>query len=156
VRSEVDKAVAQGSLPYPNLRLAGSGETIDAHLPALAEVVRLGVRLWGFTRNVRLAPRLRAAGIAVIVSCDRTSAPGFAETARKAGFPLAYTSGGVDDRPPAGTLVTFPVHRVGRVREVVDTPSLCPKVLADFLHDSRPAGFCQRQCRRCHLGQEAR
>jgi hypothetical protein len=153
VRVEVEKAVASGQLAYPNLRLAGSGETIDAYVPALAEVVRHGVRVWGFTRNIRLAERLREAGVAVIVSCDRTSPPGFVERVTRSDFPIAYTSTGVDDHPPAETLVTFPVHRVGRVREVVDAPTLCPKVLADFLDDSRPEAFCQRYCQRCHLNE---
>lgn len=151
VRSEVEKAVERGELAYPNVRLAGSGETIDAYVPALTEVVRLGVRLWGFTRNLRLAERLRAVDVAVILSSDRTSPAGFVEAATNANFPIAYTSAGVDDHPPVGTFVTFPLHRVGRVREVVDAPSLCPKVVADFLDDSRPEAFCQRYCQRCHL-----
>lgn len=153
VHREVERAVKTGALSYPNLRLAGSGETIRAYVPALAEIVRLGVRLWGFTRDLQLAEVLRKVGVAIIASCDKTSPPGFVERAQALRLPIAYTSAGVEDRPPAGTLVTFPLHRVGRVREVVDVPSLCPKVLADFLHDSRPGGFCQRFCKRCHLNQ---
>jgi hypothetical protein len=98
---------------------------------------------------------LRRIGVGIIVSCDRTSPEGFAERARGSAFPLAYTSAGVDDRPPLGTIVTFPLHRVGRVREVVDSQSVCPKVLADYLYDSRPAGTCQTQCRRCHLNEDS-
>lgn len=153
VHREVEKAVRIGELSYPNLRLAGSGETIRAYVPALAEIVRLGVRLWGFTRDLQLAERLREVGVAIIASCDKTSPFGFVEHAEASGVPIAYTSEGVEDLPPAGTLVTFPLHRVGRVREVVDVPSLCPKVLADFLHDSRPQAFCQRYCQRCHLNE---
>jgi hypothetical protein len=155
VEREVKQAVDRGLLPYPNIRFAGSGEVIDAYIPGLKEVLRRGVHLWGFTRNLKLAQQLRKIGAAVIVSCDHTSAPGFIDEARTAGFPLAYSSSGVEDRPPAGTLVTFPVHRVGRVREVVDAPSLCPKVLADFFDDCRPAGSCQRLCLRCHQGNAA-
>ena len=71
VAREVGKAVDNGLLPYPNLRFAGSGEVVDAYVPALQEVLRRGIRLWGFTRNIRLARRLREIGAAVIVSCDR-------------------------------------------------------------------------------------
>jgi hypothetical protein len=155
VVAEVAKAVSIGRIPYPNLRVAGSGETIDEYIPALSEITRQGVRLWGFTRNLRLAERMRAIGVGVIVSCDRTSSHELIREAGERGFPLGYTSDGVDDRPPPGTLVTFPVHRVGRVREVVDSPTLCPKVVADFLDESRPEAFCQRYCRRCHLGESA-
>lgn len=151
VQAEVEKAVAKGDMSYPNLRVSGSGELIEAHVPALLEVARAGVWLWGFTRNLRVADRLRRHGISIIVSCDRSSSPQFLQKAREMGFPLGYSSAGVSDRPPEGTLVTFPVHRVGRVREVVDSPSLCPKVLADFFHDSRPEAYCQKGCSRCHL-----
>lgn len=153
VHREVAAAVERGDLSYPNLRLAGSGETIRAYIPALWEIVRLGVKLWGFTRDLDLGKQLREVGVAIIASCDRSSPPGFVERAQAAEIPIAYTSVGVEDLPPTGTLVTFPLHRVGRVREVVDVPSLCPKVLADFLHDSRPGGFCQRFCQRCHLSE---
>lgn len=151
VEVEVRRAVKQGRLPYPNLRFSGSGEVIDAYLPGLQEIARRGVRLWGFTRNVRLAKSLRASGASVIVSCDKTSPRESLEHARREGFPIAYSSSGIEDRPPAGTLVTFPVHRIGRVHEVVDADTLCPKVLADYFEDSRPDGYCQRFCRRCHL-----
>jgi hypothetical protein len=109
-----------------------------------------GVTLWGFTRNLRVADKLRSINASVIVSCDSTSPCGFIEEARSSGFALGYTSSDVGDVPPEGTVVTFPVHRVGRVHEVVDAPSICPKVLADFLDDCRPAGSCQNVCRRCH------
>lgn len=150
VAVEVHGAVTRGLLPYPNLRYSGSGEVVEAYLPALDQLTRRGVRLWGFTRNLRLAEALRKQGAAVIVSCDRTSPEEFVSRAAAAGFPLAYSSAGVMDIPPEGTLVTFPVHRVGRVREVVDSPTICPKVLADYLDDSRPEAACQRFCQRCH------
>ena len=156
LRRKIQKAVDVGSLSYPNLRFSGSGEVTEAHMAALAEVSRRGIRLWGFTRSLRLAGRLREIGASVIVSCDATSPPRLSEEARREGFPLAYSSSGVADAPPDGTLVTFaPVHRIGRVREVVDAPSLCPKVLTDFFEDHRPEGFCQRFCQRCHLGGQS-
>jgi hypothetical protein len=137
-------------MPYANIRYSGSGEVVEAYLPALRGIHSRGVRLWGFTRSLRLAQQLRELGAGVIVSCDGTSPAGFAERATAEGFPLAYSSRGVGDSPPAGTLVTFPIHRVGRVREVVDSPSVCPKVLADFLEDRRPEASCQLICQRCH------
>ena len=155
VELEVRQLVERGSLAYPNVRFSGSGEVIEAYLPALQEVVRRGIRLWGFTRGVRLAQLLRDIGAAVIVSCDKTSSPEMIARARAAGLPLAYSSTGVDDRPPEGTLVTFPVHRVGRVHEVVDMPNLCPKVLSDYFNGDRPEGYCQQHCSRCHLGKLA-
>ncbi len=150
VTVEVRSAVNAGLMPYPNLRYSGSGEMVEEYLPALRGIHNRGIRLWGFTRNLRLAHRLREIGVGVIISCDGSSASGFAEQASGQGFPLAYSSSGIDDVPPLHTLVTFPVHRVGRVREVVDSPTVCPKVLADFLDDCRPAASCQLMCQRCH------
>lgn len=150
VTAEVNAAVKAGLMPYPNLRYSGSGEVVEAYVPALRGVHDRGVRLWGFTRNLRLARVLRDMGAGVIVSCDKSSPPDFVEEARTAGFPLGYSSNGVDDFPPEGTVVAFPVHRVGRVREVVDSPAVCPKVLADFLDDCRPEASCQLICHRCH------
>lgn len=155
VEAEVRHAVKLGELPYPNLRFSGSGEVIEAYLPALQEVVKRGIRLWGFTRNLRLAKLVREIGAYVIVSSDKTSPQEYVDRARREGFPLAYSSSGVEDQPPVGTLVTFPVHRLGRVLEVVDTPTLCPKVLSDYFTDSRPVGYCQRACQRCHLQRAA-
>jgi len=150
VASEVDAAVRTGLMPYPNLRYSGSGEVVEAYICALREINNLGIRLWGFTRSLRLAHLLRGIGASVIISCDKTSPPGFADEATAAGFPLGYSSDGVNDFPPTGTIVAFPVHRVGRVREVVDSPTVCPKVLADFLDDCRPKSSCQLVCQRCH------
>ena len=150
VETEVQSAVNEGRLPYANLRYSGSGEIVEPYLPALEDVVSRKVQLWGFTRNLRIAGRLREIGAAVIVSCDATSPDGFIEEATSQGFALGYTSNGVDDVPPKGTVVTFPIHRVGKVREVVDAMSVCPKVLADFLDDCRPKASCQLYCQRCH------
>ena len=151
VHAEVTKEVAKGTLSYPNLRVSGSGEIVEAYVPALSEILRLGVWLWGFTRNLRVAARLQELGVSMIFSCDRTSDPAVVKKARSMGLRLGYSSADVSDIPPEGTVVTFPVHRVGRVQEVVDAPSLCPKVLSDFFHDSRPKAYCQSHCRRCHL-----
>ncbi len=150
VANEVQAAVSGGAIPYPNLRYSGSGEVVEAYVPALQSVSMRGVKLWGFTRNLRVADGLRSIGASVIVSCDTTSPPGFIDDARSKGFSLGYTSSDVEDKPPPETIVTFPVHRIGRVNEVVDVPSTCPKVLADFLDDCRPEGSCQNICRRCH------
>lgn len=150
VASEVNDAVVKELLPYPNIRYSGSGEVVEAYIPALEQVASRGVHLWGFTRDLRVAELLRRIGAGVIVSCDATSATGFVEEATAAGFPLAYSSASVLDLPPPNTIVTFPVHRVGRVREVVDSTSVCPKVLADFLDDCRPEASCQKYCQRCH------
>lgn len=150
VAAEVQIVANEGRIPYPNLRYSGSGEVIEAYLPALRQVQVRGVLLWGFTRSLSLAQELRNLGAGVIISCDKTSPSGFVEHAKEMGFPLAYSSSGIGDPPPAGTLVTFPVHRIGRVREVVDSPTVCPKVLADFLDDCRPEASCQLMCRRCH------
>lgn len=150
VADEVAVAVKNGQLPYPNIRYSGSGELVDAYLPALSALQGRGVHLWGFTRSLDIARSLRSFGAGVIISCDRTSPPELASVALREGFAIGYTSADVDDMPPKGSVVTFPIHRVGRVREVVASDTTCPKVVADFLHDSRPKGSCQWVCRRCH------
>lgn len=155
VCNEVDKAVRTGRLPYPNLRYSGSGEVVLAYLPALKAIMDGGVHLWGFSRNLSLANALRDAGASVIVSCDHTSDKDFIQRARSDGFDLAYSSESVADLPPDGTLVTFPVHKIGRVHEVTDSPTVCPKVLEDFLYDERHPATCQERCRLCHkLGED--
>jgi hypothetical protein len=151
VCEEVGALVAKGTLPYPNLRYSGSGELTRAHLPALRAVHNGGTRLWGFTRSVTIAAQLREWGIGVLLSCDRTTNPAAIEHALTLGVGLAYVSADVFDIPPTGTVVTFPIHRGGRVREVVETDTLCPKVLDDFFLDRRPEASCQRRCTRCHL-----
>lgn len=154
IAKEVEDYVADGALDYPNLRYSGSGEVHEAHVTALALLVQRGVRLWGFTRSVPIAKALRKIGAAVIFSCDVTTDPKMRIWAVSEGFPLAYTSIGVDDIPPKGTIVTFPLHRSGAVREVVDHKSVCPKVLDEYLHGDRVPGACQYVCQRCHLSKE--
>lgn len=151
VASEVHKSVESGEMKYPNIRYSGSGEFTEDHLPALQLLSLTGVHLWGFSRNIKLAAQLRKMNASVIISIDKTSPSSVVEEARANGFNLAYTSDGVYDQPPPGTIVTFPVHRIGRVHEVVDVVSLCPKVVMDFLDDSRPSGTCQLRCMKCHL-----
>jgi hypothetical protein len=148
---EVDECLHKGLIPYRNLRYSGSGELTLAHVPALRSLSARGVRLWGFTRSLRIALALRDLGAAVIISTDSTTRPGLVEDARRLDLPLAYTSRDAEDAPPDGTLVTFPVHRVGKVAEVTDSDSLCPKVIAEFFNEERPPGSCQTICFRCHL-----
>ena len=152
VVDSVQQQVRAGRLHYPNLRFSGSGEITLQHIPALAEISKLGVNLWGFTKNPAIASRLAQLGVAVIFSSDHTSEPKNVAAARSAGVPIAYSSIGAGDRPPDDVLVTFPVHVSGRVTEVVDHPSVCPKVVDEFLHGTRVRGWCQDRCRRCHLG----
>jgi hypothetical protein len=151
VVSEVRAAVTRGALAYRNLRYSASGEVASAHIPALRLIADQGVRLWGYTRQVRIGVLLRSVGAAVLFSCDRSTSPATIEEARREGLGLAYTSLGVTDVPPSGRVVTFPLHRAGRVREVVDDPALCPKVVDEYLHESRNKAWCQARCVRCHL-----
>jgi hypothetical protein len=150
VTREVARAVEQAKIPYPNLRISGSGEITKAHVPALVAVARHGVHLWGFTRDLSLAGMLRNAGANMLISCDASSQGDLAALAIRRGFQLAYTSRSIDDLPPEGTLVTFPLHKQGRVAEVVDTDSVCPKVLEEFLEGGRRSSYCQSICHRCH------
>jgi hypothetical protein len=150
VTEEVTESVVADQIAYPNLRYSGSGEVAEAHLTALSYIAGFDIHLWGFTRNIGLAEKLRGIGAGVIISCDQTSKHGFSDQAIAEGFPIAYSSEGVSDMPPIGTLVTFPVHRGGRVHEVVDVSTLCPKVVSDFVNDSRQNGTCQKVCNRCH------
>lgn len=150
VALEVRDLVRRGRLRYPNVRYSGSGELHPRHLSALKLTADRGVHLWGFTRSLSIARRLRAANIACLVSCDKTSPPSFIEKAIRDGFRLAYTSISVSDLPPKGTLVTFPVHVSGRVGEVVDEPSLCPKVVDEYFARRRTEAWCQERCSRCH------
>ena len=121
VCEEIAALVAKGTLPYANLRYSGSGEMTRAHLPGLRAVHDRGVRLWGFTRSVAIAAQLREWGAGVLFSCDRTTNPIVIEHALSLGIGLAYVSADVFDVPPNGTVVTFPIHRGGRVREVVES-----------------------------------
>ena len=99
--------------------------------------------------NSALPPSTEAILFAIGVD-EKTSPPDLFSSAREFNFPFGYTSTSVDDLPPEDTIVTFPLHRIGRVREVVDSDTVCPKVLADFLDDFRPPASCQDHCRRCH------
>jgi hypothetical protein len=150
VAREVSGLVANGKLPYANLRYSGSGELAIEHLPALTEVASREIHLWGFTRNLKIASGLLDIGASVIISCDASTPPELFERATALGFPFAYTSSSVSDLPPPGTIVTFPVHRVGRVTEVPDVDSLCPKVLSEFFFETRSGATCQSACHRCH------
>jgi hypothetical protein len=147
---EVFDLVSSGSLPYPNLRFSGSGEVARHHVPFLEVVVREKVRVWGFSRNLSVARELRRIGASVLVSCDRTSSMKFVASAIASDFQLAYTSVHADDHAPPNTLVVFPLHRSGRVREVVDAAELCPKVVEEFFNGTRSAASCQVRCQRCH------
>jgi len=147
---EVTALVKKGSLPYPNLRFSGSGEVQTHHVPALRSIVQRGVRLWGFTRNPSMAAALRDIGVSAIFSCDTTTPDERIGAARSLRVALAYSSRGVDDPPPADALVTFPVHVSGRVLESIKHPSLCPKVVEEFLTGVRRSGWCQERCQRCH------
>ncbi len=151
VAAEVDALVSKGKLPYRNVRYSGAGEVHQKHLRALELTAERGIRLWGFTRNLALARRLQDIGIASLFSCDSTTPADTIAIARRAGFGLAYTSTSVGDHPPVGTVVTFPLHTSGRVREVVDDPSLCPKIVEEYLTGRRRRGWCQSRCQRCHL-----
>jgi hypothetical protein len=151
VGGEVDQLVKSGRLPYPNLRFSGSGEIHNSHLPALIALTERGIHLWGFSRNLRVATRLREAGIAVLFSSDSTTPEQTVVEALRSGLKLAYTSTGVDDHPPLDTFVVFPLHRSGSVREVVDSPGVCPKVLEEYLEGRRRRAACQFHCKRCHM-----
>lgn len=151
VAAEVKQLVVDQKLPYANLRYSGSGELTRAHVPALTLVQAEGIQLWGFSRTLSVAAKLQLLGIPVIFSCDATTDGRELAFARSMSLPLAYTSMSAMDQPPEGTVVTFPVHRGGRVREVIDTSSLCPKVVADFMEDARQPATCQSRCHRCHL-----
>ena len=147
----VNQQVRSGRLPYPNLRFSGSGEITLQHIATLAEIKERGVLLWGFTKNPSVASRLAMHGVSVIFSSDHSSEARDVTAARSSGVPIAYSSRGADDNPPDDALVTFPVHVSGRVMEVVDHPSVCPKVVDEFLYGNRIRGWCQERCRRCHL-----
>jgi hypothetical protein len=150
VTREVHEAVGEGVLAYPNLRYSGSGEMTRAHLPALKLIAANSIHLWGFTRQLDLVEPLRQIGAGVLFSCDRSTPSGAFQTAKELRVGLAYTSSSIDDSPPPNTVVVFPLHRGGRVKEVVDSEGLCPKVLEDFMYDERSERFCQTKCHRCH------
>lgn len=150
VASEIGRLVASGRLPYANVRYSGSGEVHLRHVGALERTAKKGIHIWGFTKSLEVARRLRASGIASLFSCDLTTAVKSIEAARDEGFGLAYTSISVHDVPPVGTIVTFPLHTSGSVRELVSVDSLCPKVVDEYYSAQRTAHWCQTRCFRCH------
>jgi hypothetical protein len=153
VAAEVNKLVLTRDISYPNLRFSGSGELHAAHLPAMFMLKDRGINLWGFSRNIRTAIELRKHGISVLFSCDFTTPVNKIHKARRNGLRLAYTSMGVSDIPPDGAFVTFPLHRSGKVREIVLADSVCPKVEQEYLEGKRMRAACQTKCTRCHRSQ---
>lgn len=153
VATEIGKLVSMQEIQYPNLRFSGSGEVHPAHLPAILQVKYRGINLWGFSRNIRMAIALRQHEINVLFSCDATTPANRIAEAQKHGLRLAYTSTGVSDNPPEGTFVTFPLHRSGKVKEIVLSTSVCPKVEQEYLEGKRTPAACQTRCARCHRSQ---
>lgn len=155
VSEEVFAATADKNLAYPNIRFSGSGETTFRHLKALERLLNKGIVVWGFTRNLKLAVESKRRGISAILSIDASTASSKVLEAQSYRLPLAFTSSSVEERPPDGTVVTFPLHRSGRVSEVVDADSLCPKVVEEFFNGKRQSNYCQQRCHRCHgFGEE--
>jgi hypothetical protein len=150
VAAEIEKLVSTREIRYPNLRFSGSGELHPAHLPAILQVKAQGINLWGFSRNIRMAIALQKHEISVLFSCDATTPDSRIAEAREHGLGLAYTSTGVSDKPPEGTFVTFPLHRSGKVKEIVLANSVCPKVAQEYLDGKRTRAACQTKCARCH------
>ncbi len=150
VLTEVDNARVKGLVSSMNLRYAGSGEVAPHHLPALKIISSKGIKLWGFTKRLDVALSLRAIGASVLFSWDSSSKLDLVQEAVTNGFQLAYTSADALDRPEIPSFVVFPLHRQGRVREVVDCSNLCPKVVEEYLTDTRRPGACQSRCTRCH------
>lgn len=147
---EVRELVRRGLLRYFNVRFAGSGELRLQHIPALECLAANGIRAWGFTKNAAVYLRLRKSRIACLFSCDATSDREALRSVLSAGGLLAYTSTSARDLPPEGSFVTFPVHVSGRVTEVADHPTLCPKVLEEYFDGTRREAWCQARCLRCH------
>lgn len=150
IDEEVTTAVREGLISYPNLRFSGSGEAAEHHIALLGNLSTRGIKVWGFSRNLSVAKMLRKQGVFVQISTDRTTPRDFVAKALEAGFSLAYSSTDVSDLPFDGTRVVFPLHRSGHVREVVDTPNLCPKVVEEFFQQARRPGYCQALCHKCH------
>jgi hypothetical protein len=149
-KREVFEAVDKGRIPYPNIRVSGSGEIVFSHIPALLALIKAEIKLWGFTRNFKIGAILKKAGASILYSCDQTTPKIKVIAALNSGLPLAYTSRNVSDFPPKGTLVTFPLHRGGAVTEVLDHSSTCPKIIREFFEQKRDPGICQNYCTRCH------
>jgi len=149
---EIEAATHKKRLPYPNLRISGSGEAAFHHLDLIGMINAAGVKTWGFTKNISIAIAMRKLGTNILISADKTTPKDLIHQAKKDDFRFAYTSTDHIDYPPENTLVTFPLHRGGRVREAVDSPSLCPKVIEEFLSGKRRDAYCQLRCNRCHHG----
>jgi hypothetical protein len=150
VFTEISSAVAAGALKYPNLRFNGSGEATGHHVPVLRRLVELGVQVWGFSKNIQLLSTLREAGVSVMYSYDKTTSSEDVNKAVSDKFSLAYTSVGVKDFPLKGAKVVFPLHRSGHIKEVVESDALCPKVVDEYLNQTRSPDYCQSKCNRCH------
>jgi hypothetical protein len=155
VAAEVSEAVSKGLIKYANIRVSGSGELTERHVPALLALSARGVHVWGFTKRLKVWAPLTAGGIELLFSVDSTTPRQVQDDAASLGARFSYTSTGVTDVPPDRTVVTFPLHRGGKVREVVDSGSLCPKVVEDFYYGNRMPGWCQARCQRCHLAKTA-
>lgn len=151
VIKEVNIAVEKKKIPYPNLRFSGSGEITHHHLPLIDMLIKNGINIWGFSKNVDIAIKLKKIGASVIFSYDRTSSRDKVHQAISAGIALGYTSSGVFDNPIHKAFVVFPLHKGGKVQEVLDHPKLCPKVVEEFLTGKRNAASCQATCNRCHF-----
>lgn len=147
---EIRSLVIRGKIPYANLRFSGSGEVHSSHINALQLLKEKGVNLWGFSKNLRICEKLREKKISVIFSCDSTTPIDVLESAIERRLPLAYTSTGIEDYPPQGSIVTFPVHRSGKVKEVVMTDTVCPKIEEEYMMGKRSPAACQLVCTRCH------
>lgn len=150
ILDEIKVLVDKKLIPYPNLRYSGSGELAAHHIPLLRKLADNGVLVWGFTKNIDIAIELHNIGISVIFSHDKSSDLKKVNRAHLEGIPLAYTSEGVNDSPIFHTAVVFPLHRGGKVKEIVEHESLCPKVVDEFLGEKRKASSCQNYCTRCH------
>ncbi len=151
VIQEVNIALLKKKIFYPNLRFSGSGELTHHHLPLIGMLKKNGINIWGFTKNVDIAIKLKKLGASVIFSYDRTSPIEKVQQAASAGIALGYTSSGVLDIPKHKAFVVFPLHKGGKVQEVLDHPKLCPKVVEEFLTGKRNAASCQVTCNRCHF-----
>jgi len=150
ILGELSVLVDKKLIPYPNLRYSGSGELTAHHIPLLRKLSDNSIHVWGFTKNLDIAIELHKVGISVIFSYDKTSDLKMVNRAHLEGIPLAYTSEGVEDSPAFDTAVVFPLHRGGKVKEIVEHERLCPKVVEEFLGGKRQASSCQIHCTRCH------
>jgi hypothetical protein len=150
VESELRLHIKRKTIKYLNLRYSGAGELHPDHLNAILAIKTKGINLWGFTKNPKLALILIENNISVLYSCDLTTSRNQIEWARNNNIPLAYSSDGIHDIPPENTFVTFPIHVSGRVSELVDHNTLCPKVVEEFLNGDRTPAWCQQRCKRCH------